>query len=236
MDTSAGLLVDAALLTLKVISVGTTGLYLATLGNPAELRGAAWIIRYLNAAPPTAIFRWRSDQGYEVVVYNAATDAEDVKPALFKPARWSPTYLLWPKRRPQPRKVMVRAALHAFVLRLILFFCFFLGSFCLLGWLAVTESPRWLAAMAVLAVDQWAFAHSDMYFVWHRWWLFAVVGAGVWVYLQGGTSETIAVCGVGVLVVLTILGRSYFARNWRFHQMRELQVGPFDPSRRRRLK
>jgi hypothetical protein len=236
MDTSLDLVLSAAWLTAKVVSVGTLGLYLVTLGNPRELRAEVRIFDYLNAAPPTVLFRWRPHHGYEVVVYNSATDEEEVKPALFQPVWWSPTYLLWPKRRPQSKQVMVRTSLLAFLMRLIFFICFFLGGFCLVGWLAVTESRHWLVAIAVLAVHQLAFAHTDTYVVWLRWWLFLVVGAGAWVYLQGGMFETIAVCTVGTLVVLAILGQWYMTKSWRFQTMRDLEVGPFDPHRRRRLR
>jgi hypothetical protein len=236
MDTSLDLVISAARLTARVVSVGTLGLYLVTLGNPKELWAQVRIFEYLNAAPPTVLFRWLPHHGYEVVVYKSATDEEEVKPALFQPVWWSPTYLLWPKRRPQSKQVMVRTALFAFLMRLLFFICFFLGGFCLVGWLAVTESRLWLIALAVLVVHQLAFTRSDAYFVWLRWWLFLVVGAGVWVYMQGGMFATIAVCTVGALVVLAILGQWHMTKSRRFQTMRDLQFGPFDPSRRRRLR
>lgn len=241
MDTSPELLLSAAWLTARVILVGTCWLYLVTLGNPRELRAQANIVRYLTAAPPTAVFRWRRPPGgglgsYEVVVYNAATDEEEVKPALFQPAWWSPTYLLWRKRRPQPRDVMVRTSVHAFLLRLVFYLCFYLGSFCLIGWLAVTESWYWWVAFAVLALHQLAFSRAERYMVWLRMWLFVVIGPGAWLYLQGEGYEAIAVCAVGGLVMIAILGQWYMTTSQQFKSMRDLGMGPFDPSRRRRLR
>lgn len=239
MDTSLDLVLSVAWLTARVIFFGTFGLFLVTQGNPRELQGTVWIFNYLNAAPPTAVFRWRKREGYEVIVYNSASDEEEVKPALFQPVRWSLTYLLWPKKRPQPKNVMMRSALLAFLVRLLFFICFFLGSFYLLGWLAVTESWHWGVALGVLAVHQLAFARTHTYFVWLRGWLFVVVGLGVWVYLQGGAFETIAVCTVGALVTIAILGQWYMATSWRFEHMRDvgrdLGIGPFAPRRRGRL-
>jgi hypothetical protein len=234
MDTSPELVLSAAWLTARIIFFGTFGLYLVTQGNPRELQGTARIFHYLNAAPATTVFRWQKSEGYEVIVYNTATDEEEVKPALFQPVRWSPTYLLWRKKRPQPKNVMVRSALLAFLVRLLFFICFFLGSFFLLGWLAVTESWHWFVAMGVLAVHQFRFARTLTYFVWLRGWLFVVVGLGVWVYLQGGAFETIAVCTVGALIMIAILGQWYMMTSWRFQHMRDLGFGPFDPSRRDR--
>jgi hypothetical protein len=236
MDTSLELVLSAAWLTARVIFFGTVGLYLVTLGNPQELRAQAMIFHYLSAAPPTAVFRWRKPDGYEVIIYNTVTDEEEVKPALFQPVRWSPTYLLWRKKRPQPKNVMVRTALLAFLMRLVFFFCFYLGSFCLLGWLAVTESWHWFVAMGVLALHQLAFARSKHYIVWLRSWLFVVIGLGTWMYLQGGAFETIAVCTVGALVMIAILGQWHMTTSSRFQTMRNLEMGPFDPGRRRRLR
>jgi hypothetical protein len=235
METSHDFVLSVLWLTARVVSVGTFGLYLVTLGNPRELWVQVRIFDYLYAAPPTVLFRWRPPHGYEVVIYKAATDEEEVKPALFQPVSWSPTYLLWPKGPSQPKQVMVRAALFVFLVRLLFFMCFFLGGFGLVGWLAVTESRHWLVVMAVLTVHQLAFAYTDIYFTWLRWWLFLLVGAGASVYLQGGTFETIAVCTVGALVVLAILGRWYLTKSWRFQTMRDLEVGLFDPNRRRKL-
>lgn len=243
MDTSRDLLLSAAWLAARTIFIGTFGMFLVTQGNPRELQGTARIFHYLNAAPSTTVFRWRKSpwyqqeksDGYEVIVYNAATDEEEVKPALFQPVRWAVTYPLWPKKRPQPKDVMVRRALIAFLVRSLCFLCFFLGSFCLLGWLAVTESWHWGVALGVLAVHQLAFTRALTYFVWLRGWLFVVVGLGAWVYLQGGTFETIAVCTVGALVAIAILGQWYMATSWRYQHMRDLGLGPFDPKRRGRL-
>ncbi|MEE1938531.1 hypothetical protein V1L54_03735 [Streptomyces sp. TRM 70361] len=234
MDISPDLVLSAAWLTARVVFLGTFGLFLVTQGNPRELHGAVRILDYLNAAPPTTVFRWRKTAGYEVVVYNTATDEEEVKPALFRPVRWSPTYLLWPKKGPQPKEVMVRRALLSFLARLFFFGCFFVGSFCLLGWLAVTESGHWFVAMGVLAVHQFVFFRAHLYFVWLRGWLFVVVGLGTWVYLQGGVLETVAVCAVGALVTIAVLGQWYMATSRRFQHMRDLGTGPFDPSRRSR--
>ncbi|MFI0199268.1 hypothetical protein ACH4ON_31800 [Streptomyces eurythermus] len=239
MDTSLGLMLSAARLTARISFFGAFGLLLVTQGNPRELQGTARIFHYLNAAPPTTLFRWQKGEGYEVVVYNSATDEEEVKPALFQPVRWSLTYLLWPKKHSQPKDVMVRAALLAFLARLLFFIFFFLGSFCLLGWLAVTQSWHWGVALEVLAVHQLAFARTHTYFVWLRGWLFVVIGPGVWMYLQGGTFETIAVCTVGALVTIAILGQWYMATSRRFEHMRDvgrdLGIGPFAPKRRGRL-
>ncbi|MFI6645334.1 hypothetical protein [Streptomyces sp. NPDC050504] len=239
MDTSLDLVFSAAWLTARTIFIGTFGMFLVTQGNPREIQGTARIIHYLNAAPPTAVFSWQKSDGYEVIVYNSATDEEETKPALFQPVRWSVTYPLWPKKHPQSKDVMARRALLAFLVRSLCFLCFFLGSFCLLGWLAVTESWHWGVALGVLAVHQLAFARAHTYFVWLKGWLFVVVGLGVWVYLQGGTFETIAVCTVGALVTIAILGQWYMATSWRFEHMRDvgrnLGVGPFAPRRRGRL-
>lgn len=240
MDASPDLLRYAVWLTAKIISYGTLGLFLVSQGNPSELRGAVFIFNYLNAAPPTTTFCWRKRDvlqkrgGYEVTIYNFTTDEEEVKPALFVPVRWSPTYLLWPKKGPQSKSVMVHRARLNFLARLFFFVLFFLGSFALLGWLAVTESWQWSVALEVLAVHQLAFAHAHRFFVWLRGWLFVVVGLGVWVYLQGGVLTTVAVCTVGALVTISILGQWHMAMSWRFQSMRDLEMGPFDPGRWKR--
>ncbi|MER7015447.1 hypothetical protein ABT324_28780 [Saccharopolyspora sp. NPDC000359] len=229
------LVLTAGWLTARIIFAGTLWLHLVSLGNPRVLHEDAKIFHYLNAAPPTVVFRWRKGiGGYEVVVYNAVTDEEEAKPALFQLDKWSPTYLLWRKRRPQPKNAMVRSVLLGFLLRLVFFICFFLGSFALVGWLAITEHPHWFVALVVLAVHQLAFARTNLRFVWLRWWLFVVIGLGVWVYLQGGVFETFAVCTVGALITLAVLGQWYLAVSPRFETMRRLEMGPFDPQRRRK--
>ncbi|WP_263167489.1 hypothetical protein [Streptomyces sp. SCSIO ZS0520] len=240
MDTSPDLLLSALWLTAKIISYGTLGLFLVSQGNPREVRGAAIIFNYLNAIPPTAIFRWRKPDalqkrgGYEVTIYNSTTDEEEAKPAIFHPIRFSPTYPLWPKKGPQPKSVMKQRAMLNFLARLFFFIFFFLGSFSLLGWLAVTESWRWGVALEVLAVHQLAFARAYRYFVWLRGWLFAVIGIGVWVYLQGEVLTTVAVCTAGALVTISILGQWHMATSRRFQSMRDLEMGPFDPDRWKR--
>ncbi|RKT54345.1 hypothetical protein [Saccharothrix australiensis] len=234
MDASPHLLLDAAWLTAKVVSCGTLGLYLATLGHPCEVHAEARIVRYLIAAPPTAIFRWREPVGYEVTAYHAATDEEKVEPALCQPVRWSPTFLVWRRKGPQPRSVMVRSALIAFRMRVLFFLCFHVGSFCLLGWLAVTGDRRWFVALVVLAVHQLAYTHTGVHILWRRRWLFAVIGLGAWVYLQGGVFETIAVCTAGVLMVLAIAGQWNLVTSRRFRLARDSERGPFAPVRFRR--
>ncbi|OEU86047.1 hypothetical protein DB35_10550 [Streptomyces abyssalis] len=84
------------------------------------------------------------------------------------------------------------------------------------------------------AVHQLAFARSGHHIVWLRGWLFVVVGLGAWVYLQGGAFTTIAVCTVGALVTIAVLGQWYMTTARRFQTMRDLEMGPFDPSRRNR--
>lgn len=226
---------DLLWLTARVILVGTLGLYLVTIGNPRELRATVRILHIVNAAPPTVLFRWREHEGYEVVVYNTATDEEEVKPPLFQPVRWSPTFLLWPKRGPQPKNVMLRSALLSVLARFLFFLCFHVGGFCLLTWLTVTQSWHWGVALGVLAVHQLAFSRTDTYFVWMRKWLFLVVGLGVWLYLRGGAFETIAVCAVGTLVTLAILGQWYMRKSWRWERMKALGYGPLDLDRKGRL-
>lgn len=246
MDTSPDFVFSAAWLAMKVILFGTLGLWLATLGNPRELRESVNSFNALNSWPPTTVFRWRKrnpflvlDQqerdGYDAIVYNAVADKEEVKRGAYQPNTWSPTILLWRKKGVQSKDAMLRMAAVVFFVRVLFFVCFFLGLFCLLGWLAITESWQWFVAMGVLAIHQFAFARANVYVVWGRPWLYVVIGLGTWVYLHGGALATIAVCTVGALVTIAILSQWYMMTSWRFEDMRRLHLGPFDQSRRRRL-
>ncbi len=98
------------------------------------------------------------------------------------------------------------------------------------------REPPLARRLAVLAIDQHVFAHTDTYFVWLRWWLFTVIGIGAWVYLQGGAFESIAICAVGGLIVVITLYRWYWSTTYRYQQMRDMESGPFNPSRARRLR
>lgn len=227
-------------LAIRIIFFITLGFYLTTLGNPRSLRTSAETITALTSWPPTAVFRWRKHSpfgkerdGYEVVAYNQKTDEDnEIEGALYL-AKWCPTYLMWPKKRPQSKNAMLRTARITFLIRVFFFVAFFLGSFSVLAWLTFTQNWRWSVALGVLAIHQLAFYRANTYLVWLRWWLLVVIGLGTWVYLRGGWYETAAICGVGAVLTLAILGQWHMVTSSRFEHLRELRYGPFDPSRER---
>lgn len=243
------LLLATATLALKVIFYGTLGFYLTTLGNPGALRQSVLTIEVLDSWPSTALFRWRTGarhpyglpdpsttpdrDGYVVVVYNHKTGEEDEVPGVLHLAKYCPTYPMWPKKRAQTKARMLRTAWITLLVRIFFFGAFFLGAFSALTWLTFTHDWRWSIALGVLAVHQLAFYRANTYFVWLKWWLLLVIGIGTWVYQRGEPFETSAICVVGVLLTLAILGQWQMATSFRFERMRNLEAGPFDPRRQR---
>jgi hypothetical protein len=249
MDFSLDFLLAAAQFALQVIFFGTLGLYLTTLGSPRSLYQSVLTIRDIDVWPSTALFRWRKVRrhpyhlpdpstpperdGYEVFAYNHKTEKEEQVPGILHLAKFCPTFLLWPKKRPQQKRAMMRIARVTLLIRVFFFVAFFLGAFTTLAWLAFTRDWRWFIALGVLAVHQLAFYRTNTYFVWLKWWLLLVIGLGSWFYRQGAPYETPAICVVAVLLTLAIIGQWHMVTSLRFERMRNMEYGPFDPGRRR---
>ena len=246
MDFSLDFLLATARFALKVIFYGTLGLYLTTLGSPRSLRQSVLTIKDIDVWPSTALFRWTragrryldlstppGRDGYEVFAYNHKTEQEEQVPGILHLAKWCPTYLLWPKKRPQHKRAMMRTARVTLLIRVFFFVVFFLGTFTTLAWLTFARDWRWSIVLGVLAVHQLAFYRTNTYFVWLKWWLLLVIGVGSWFYRQGAPYETPAVCVVALLLTLAIIGQWHMVTSPSFERMRNLEYGPFDPDRRR---
>jgi len=238
MDFSLDLLLATGKLAPKVISIGSFGIYLTTLGNPRSLRESRVTLDGLKSWPPTALFRWRRQKprdGYEVTAYNRKTDEDDTLFPVFHLAKYCPTYLMWPKNGQRTRNAMLRTARITLAVKVFFFFAFFLGSFAALAWLTFTQNWRWTVALVVLTVHQLVFLHSNTYFKWLRWPRLLLICAATWLYLQGGWYETAAICGLGAVLTLMILNvwQMTTSSRFRYQRMREHGYGVLDPKHER---
>lgn len=216
MNLALDTLLPALQLAVKVIAGGTVVMYLATLGNPRSLRESRVTLHGLKTWPPTALFRWRRQEprdGYEVTAYNRNTDEDNTLFPVFHLAKWCPTYLMWPKRRPRTRDAMLRTARITLGAKVVFLAAFFLGSFAVLVWLTVTQDWRWVVAVIVLVFHQLAYYISNTYFHWLRWWRLLVITTGCWLYLQGGVNATAAIVAAGTILCSAILTQWQMVEN-----------------------
>lgn len=195
-----------------------------TWGNPQALAETARVLLKVRSAPPTSLFRWRVRAGLQVVVYDPDADEERELPSGIKVDRHGPGLIFWMwGDRPRSVEFVTRRATYDLAVRFLLFFWMFLGSFVVIFRLAFTVSWHWAVALVFLAIQQLASARTKRYIEFVHGRHFVAMGVGVFVYLQGGIFETIAVYAVGAYFVIFTLATWYWIQTVsRRHLIEEL--------------
>ncbi|MCD0444117.1 hypothetical protein LO763_10825 [Glycomyces sp. A-F 0318] len=184
-------------------------------GNPRSVAVAAARLKALRSASPTMLFRWRKGMGLHVIFYDEKADEEREMPSAWNLDPYSSTYWVWAigwGDEPLPKFAAERRARLDLVLRVLC--CLFqIGTVIALVYLAFAWTWLWAVALAFLLVHELMFMRVGRHLLFARRAHFIASCAGVFVFLQGGPWEAVAVCAVGGFFIVVVIASWAQLRN-----------------------